>query len=159
MCVLPLQMVTMTTRSLRLALLLAVIALTSASCPSSEWKEYRDMCYRMSDDGLSWEDAKKSCPVTYPGSELASIHDEDQNAFITEHLYSYAVWIGLSRSNKSSDWIWTDGSAYNYSKWIPSTELFCRGNCALFNIFGSSLWCGDNCSQDHEYYLCQIAAS
>ena len=104
---------------LRMSLAPAIVTIATAACLSSEWKQFRDMCYWRSDYGLTWMDAERACVSTFPGSDMVSIHDLYLDAFIADDLLSgQPAWLGLHRASGSEPWVWTDGSVYNYSRWF-----------------------------------------
>ena len=151
-------------RTLHLTLLAAVITAAAASCPSSEWTQFRDICYwGRSDDVVYWYEVAHLCNTIYPGAEMVTIHDIALNAFIAEYIASrdgsrdYA-WIGLSRASSSSDWHWTDGSAVNYTVWFANDDDSVGGDCALINYGQWGMWAGFNCDTYHFYFMCQVAA-
>ena len=73
-----------------------------------------DHCYRKFDEDKTWQAANDDC-ASKNGS-LASIHSENENMFITSTL-SHQGWIGLLKVHEGGQRHWSDGSAYDYTKW------------------------------------------
>ena len=148
--------------ALRLALAAVTFTVSSATCLSSEWMEFRNMCYWKSDYRLTWTDATQVCPSMFPGSNLVSIHDLDLDAFIAEDLLGGMIaWLGLHRDSSSVPWMWTDGSTYNYSHWFGG-DPGCPDSydcCATINFRNDGDWAGIDCFGDYTYFMCQLDAS
>ena len=149
---------------LRLALLAVLITTVFSSCPSADWKQFRDMCYwGRSDDYLLWRDVADVCNSIYPGAEMVTIHDVELNGFIAEEIAGrdgskeYA-WLGLSRYNSSSRWAWTDGSAYNFSLWYNNDPDYRGEDCAFTNYVQWGMWVGYDCVSGRFYFMCQMPA-
>ena len=71
------------------------------------------------------------------GGHLASIANAAENDFVFSLIAPAAgtspgCWIGLSRSS-STDWSWSDGSAFDYTHWEPGEPN---------NAGGSEFWVG-----------------
>ena len=83
------------------------------SCPISsrgeDWIEYGDYCYLFMEQYVSLSAARLECNVRNQG-ELASVHSDEESAFIGEHIKSPTFngwwWIGLVRAPGSK---WTFG--------------------------------------------------
>ena len=150
-------------RTLHLTLLAAVITAVAADCPE-HWKSFRDMCYWGSDDRVHWTEVKEACNSAYPGSEMVTIHDHDQNIFIAEHVAvnhlggRRGAWIGLSRANSTASWTWTDGSEVDYTSWYMGDENFVGGDYGMTNYGIFSYWVGYD-STIRTFFLCQTPAT
>ena len=147
--------------TLRVLLVVAAVTIACAACPSPEWKQYGDMCYWRSDHQLSWPAAFAACPTLFPGADLVSIHDLQQDAFIAEELLGGdRAWIGLRCAGDTTPppCAWTDGTPYNYTNWYR--HLTCSVNCCgSINYVNEGDWYGFDCEHDTWYFVCQISVS
>ena len=149
--------------TLPLMMLVASVTATTATCPS-HWKQFRNTCYWMSDFGLRLGDVANVCNMFEPGSDLVSIHDIEEDAFIAEEVAIDSdgdrtnAWIGLTRINSSSPWSWTDGSPYNYSLWYKDDPDFEAGDCVVTNRGAWGTWACRDCESSLNF-MCQIAAT
>jgi hypothetical protein len=73
------------------------------SCPTSspgeDWLEFGDHCYLFAEQYVTLSEARLACNVR--GTELASVHSEEESRFIADHIKSPTFtgwwWIGLVR--------------------------------------------------------------
>ena len=130
---------------LRVTLAAAALTIVWGACLTAEWKQFRDKCYWMSNYTLTWEDATKICPSIFPGAHLVSVHDIEEDGFVSEEVTGYIhTWLGLHctgcRDYPPSGCTWSDGSAYNYSNWFGNTGRW-DGECCAFNNYGNQGAC------------------
>ena len=150
----------MATWTLRLPVLAAILTAASATCPSSQWKQYGDMCYWRSNLTMSWSEVRGVCQTTFTGSDMVSIHDLLLDAFIGEELMGgEEAWLGLHRPFDVSPWTWTDGSAYDYHHWYGGTPDWPGEACAVINYGNDGDWTGFDCYSYERLFMCQIEAS
>ena len=143
--------------SLRLVVLAAASA-AAASCPSSDWHQYRDMCYWMSNYTLNGRSVEPVCRSLTPGAESVSIHDLDLNAFIAEDL-TRGEWarLGLTRADPNSDWKWNDGSPLNFTIWHEG-EPGATDVCGSINWRDMGFWSAESCDTHYLPFVCQVNA-
>ncbi len=124
----------------------------------SEYKfyglEYNGHYYGLSQNKLSWEEAKTSCEEV--GGKLVSINTEDEQALL-ERLLGFAPsgnrWIGAYKADGL--WQWVDGEVIGYNNWDPG-EPSGNGDTAVI-YYGTNnnhdlYW--DDCSGSF-YYICE----
>ncbi|XP_040217240.1 C-type lectin domain family 2 member F-like [Rana temporaria] len=75
-----------------------------------DWILYRGKCYYLSDQIDTWTDSQDFCKSH--NSSLAIIDNEKEKNFFNL-LNSNNYWIGLSRTQDDSGWVWTDGTFYS----------------------------------------------
>ncbi|XP_076829449.1 C-type lectin lectoxin-Enh4-like isoform X2 [Brachyhypopomus gauderio] len=97
-------------------------ATCSRHCPS-DWASYGNRCFRYIANRTNWISAEKHCLKM--DANLVSIHSEHEyqviKALIRTHDPSEnPTWIGLSDCHKVTEWIWSDGTEFNYFKWNPN---------------------------------------
>ena len=148
--------------TLRVMLLAAAVTAAAAepdACPSSEWKQYEDMCYWNSNFRLQWDEVSRVCNEMFPGSTMVSIHDLDLNSFIAEDLTNYVeTWLGLRRDSSYGSWTWTDGSPFDFNNWYGGDPAWSEEGCAVTNWNGLGDWTGYSCDSHLSTFACQIAA-
>ena len=136
----------------------AVTAVAAATCLSSEWKKYGDMCYWGASFNYTWNDAQIFCPELFPGSDLVSVDGVELDAFLAEQIMNGTeAWLGLYYN--SSAWVWTDGTTSNYTNWYAGSTTCTTGCCATINYHNEGDWIGRKCATDYHPFICQIAAS
>ncbi|CAM5119923.1 unnamed protein product [Natator depressus] len=105
----------------------AVTALSPpGGCPES-WLLFRNKCYKVfgsrDEDRVMWIPARRTC-VKF-GGNLASIPNEQVQAFLTYHLKDAKTdaWIGLNDINSELHFVWADGSGVYYTNWIAGSPV------------------------------------
>ncbi|NXG70851.1 MRC1 protein, partial [Baryphthengus martii] len=90
-------------------------------CPE-DWLLFKNQCYKFFGSSYEyWHTARRICMSL--GGNLASIHNEHVQAFLTYHLkdVSNDPWIGLNDILSELNFVWTDGSAVSYTNWAPDS--------------------------------------
>ncbi|XP_072042492.1 uncharacterized protein [Amphiura filiformis] len=130
------------------------------TCPPG-WISSSEFCYFKNNDGqISFLDARTDCQER--GSELTSIHDEDEQRFLNDFVRSdnVNVWIGLTDIVTEGSWIWDDGTPYGYTNWAPQQPDNSGGieDCAHFRHGDElGLWNDLGCeSQWVSGYICKM---
>ena len=123
------------------------------------------MCYwGRSNYTLHWYEVEQACGTVYAGAEMVTIHDLDLNTFIAEHIAvnpngtRQHAWLGLHRTDSSSDWKWKDGSEVNFTEWYMNDDDYVGGDCAAINAWEWGMWAGWFCINELRFFMCQIAA-
>ena len=78
---------------------------------------YNGHKYRLSQGGMTWDQAKASCDTS--GGYLLKIETqaEDNQATVLLALTTSEVWIGLRDVNLNGAYVWTDGTATSFTHW------------------------------------------
>ncbi|NXA13712.1 MRC1 protein, partial [Sapayoa aenigma] len=90
-------------------------------CPA-DWLLFQNQCYKFFGSSYEyWTTARRTC--TSLGGNLASVHNEQEQAFLTFHLkdVSNDPWIGLNDILSELNFVWADGSAVSYTNWAPDS--------------------------------------
>ncbi|KAJ7408609.1 hypothetical protein WISP_120139 [Willisornis vidua] len=90
-------------------------------CPA-DWLLFNNQCYKFFGSSYEyWINARRTCMNL--GGDLASIHNEQVQAFLTYHLkdVSNDPWIGLNDLLSELNFVWADGSAVSYTNWAPGS--------------------------------------
>ncbi|XP_054027215.1 macrophage mannose receptor 1 [Dryobates pubescens] len=100
-------------------------------CPEN-WLFFKNKCYKFfSYAYVNWNTARRRCLDL--GGDLASIHSEQEQAFLTLQLKNVFLepWIGLNDITSELNFIWSDGSAVSYKNWAPDSPK--DGDRVLFD--------------------------
>uniref|UniRef100_A0A914Z960 C-type lectin domain-containing protein n=1 Tax=Panagrolaimus superbus TaxID=310955 RepID=A0A914Z960_9BILA len=98
---------------------------TPKKCPIS-WTSYNGFCYKVYEN-LNWLDGEDRCKIDY--AHLASVHSLEEALFIGNLAYyqninpcdwTQQAWFGLFTEDNNAHWNWTDGTPFDYSKWVPT---------------------------------------
>ncbi|TKR81428.1 hypothetical protein L596_015296 [Steinernema carpocapsae] len=82
------------------------------------WRSFEDYLYKFyTEDKKNWTDAEDWCKKR--GGNLASVHSSDEADFVAKLMEpsTEEAWIGGHRIGNSDQFDWTDGSAWDFSKW------------------------------------------
>ncbi|XP_072781570.1 macrophage mannose receptor 1 isoform X2 [Taeniopygia guttata] len=142
-------------------------------CPET-WLLFNNKCYKIfgsrEEEKLTWHSARSVCREL--GGNLASIHNNQVQAFLTFHLKDVAneTWIGLNDINSEHTYLWTDGSIFDYSNWargFPFRDKFMvvdwkyitiETDCITMtkrSVDDAGLWENTDC-QHKKSYICQM---
>ncbi|KAM9163688.1 macrophage mannose receptor 1-like isoform 1-T1 [Pangshura tecta] len=142
-------------------------------CPET-WLLFNNKCYKIfgssEAERLTWHAARNICVKL--GGNLASIHNEQVQAFLTFHLKDVMAetWIGLNDVNKEDHYLWTDGSLFDYAKWarnfpfrdryiqVDWTFITQETDCIAMmkrSVGEEGNW-GNNDCQQNKSYICQM---
>ena len=142
------------TRNLDIATPDAVCRLGYLKSPDGSW------CYRFVSTPATWRDAIDTCQED--DAWLATIHDLQENNFVTDWAAPRSVWIGLNDRHEENSWVWThpDGGDFegDYRHWAPGEP----GAEHCVQIFGKQSgyevggWDDANC-YDEIAFFCQTA--
>ncbi|XP_009084157.3 macrophage mannose receptor 1-like isoform X1 [Serinus canaria] len=90
-------------------------------CPAG-WILFKNQCYKFFGSGYDyWSTGRRVCMSL--GGDLASIPNEQVQAFLTYHLKdaSNDLWIGLNDLLSELNFVWSDGSAVSYTNWAKGS--------------------------------------
>ena len=106
-------------------------------------------CYAHVDDNLNWNQAENCCVAW--GGHLASIHSDDTNILLNGiRNQDRWTWIGLSDTADSGDYVWTDGTPFDYENFAPGQPSYLSETCFLFldTSSGAPAWNDYDCSSN-----------
>uniref|UniRef100_A0A3B1K7V9 C-type lectin domain-containing protein n=1 Tax=Astyanax mexicanus TaxID=7994 RepID=A0A3B1K7V9_ASTMX len=105
--------------------ILALIVLTltlclNHNCCQDGWLQFKSHCFKVFTTNENFKTSEENCVSA--GGHLASMHSNADNVFIKDLVWnttnSNAVtWIGARDAGQLGKWVWTDGSAFDYSIW------------------------------------------
>ncbi|XP_075775071.1 C-type lectin BfL-2-like [Pelodiscus sinensis] len=109
--------------------------INATACPRG-WGRYGDHCYGYYHDSVTWLAAEVQCENHHPGAHLASILNDAERDALGQYLSKMTsgdVWIGLHNPCKGKTWVWSDGSRFHYTTWVPNEP----------NNLGGKEYCGE----------------
>uniref|UniRef100_A0A673G3T6 Galactose-specific lectin nattectin-like n=2 Tax=Sinocyclocheilus rhinocerous TaxID=307959 RepID=A0A673G3T6_9TELE len=102
----------------RLLLLFTIYFMINAEdekCPNG-WTHFGVKCYKYFSEPFNWITAERFCQ-TYDAN-LASVHNKLDNDHLLSLVPSYTrFWVGAQDGEQEGQWIWSDGSPFNYTSW------------------------------------------
>ncbi|XP_023933559.1 macrophage mannose receptor 1-like [Lingula anatina] len=131
------------------------------ACPLEHyWRGYGDYCYKRVFGRQTWFQAWELCKNL--GGDLASFHSQRQMneaADVPQYASGYRdnFWIGLHKPTKNSSYVWTDGSALDYTNWDEGEPNDHNGleSCVELNRGQRGLWNDANC-YTLKQCICQV---
>ena len=90
-------------------------------CPP-KWTRFGSRCFIFENRHVTMGDAENHCLSL--GGNLASIHNVEEASFIRDLIQMGSgsflqTWIGCHDGIKKGQWMWTDGSRFDYQSWGP----------------------------------------
>lgn len=73
-----------------------------------------DFCYKRV-EGASFDAAQTACEGV--GGNLASVHSDDEVKLLSLLAEGDVCWLGGSDLETEGEWVWNDGSAWDYDNW------------------------------------------
>ncbi|XP_025261168.1 secretory phospholipase A2 receptor isoform X2 [Theropithecus gelada] len=129
---------------------------------SIPWIKFKSNCYSFSTvlDSMSFEAAHEFCKKE--GSNLLTIKDEAENAFLLEELFAFGssvqmVWLNAQFDDETMKWF--DGTPTDQSNWgirKPDTDYFKPHHCVALRI-PEGLWQLSPC-QEKKGFICKMKA-
>ncbi|XP_042362787.1 lactose-binding lectin l-2-like [Plectropomus leopardus] len=125
------------------------VKLQRGDCPMF-WYSFNGRCYKYIASHFAWADAELHC--VSEGANLVSIHSLDEENFVKSLIKNFDpaegyTWIGLSDIHKEGTWMWSDGSAVNFTLWDERQPDNYREyeHCVHSNYFLNLKWNDDHC--------------
>uniref|UniRef100_A0A8C2W7A8 C-type lectin domain containing 7A n=1 Tax=Chinchilla lanigera TaxID=34839 RepID=A0A8C2W7A8_CHILA len=120
-----------------IAVVLGSLGVFSSTCPPN-WIAHEKSCYLFIISQDSWYGSKRRCSQL--GSHLVKIDTLKEFDFIVGEMSSYPInsfWIGLSRNQTDSLWVWDDGSIFSYNLFeirSTATQEHATHNCVWIHM-------------------------
>ncbi|XP_072307368.1 galactose-specific lectin nattectin-like [Eucyclogobius newberryi] len=145
--------------SLAVAALLTPRAMAEGDQGCDEgWTQSGSRFFKFFSEGMTWTDAEKSCHLF--GANLPSIHSEAQNTFIVDLIFKVTgqntyTWLGGTDTVVEGKWQWSDGTAWDYTRWGPGEPNNKRGNehFLMINYRAAGLW-NSVTNSSSLFYIC-----
>ncbi|XP_073720228.1 galactose-specific lectin nattectin-like [Misgurnus anguillicaudatus] len=133
-----------------LVLLFLVFSVENAAAQGkcqNEWTPFGVQCYKFFPQSVDWVTAEKNCQSC--GANLASVHDIMENSFLASLVHAYThVWIGGHDAEVEGQWLWSDGSPFDFSNWCsgqPDNQGAIE-HCVDLNYRNDLCWNDQPCS-------------
>lgn len=120
----------------------------NVKCPNG-WTENQAYCLKAFPNQTTvktWMDASTYCQTL--GGNLPSFHINSNDSILATMLSSYRgkpFWIGFNDRDQENGYVWSDGSAVDYTNWNPGEPNDFHGyeDCVVYNPGGG--WNDQNC--------------
>jgi len=130
-----------------------VVAIPGPKCPD-QWEKNGEFCYLASDEATYWSAASDACQKQM-GSQLASIHDKNENDFLMNILSDHLYWLGGRGSSASGIWSWTDKSDFSFEYWDTGYPQLGKETCVEMRPSNGRWVDGLNCDYDRRF-ICKL---
>ncbi|XP_026113003.1 galactose-specific lectin nattectin-like [Carassius auratus] len=108
-------------------------------CPYG-WTHFGVRCYKFFSQAVNWVTAERKCQSL--DANLASVHSKIEQDFLLSLLPSTTqCWIGTHDAEQEGEWLWTDGTPFDYTYWAPGQpDNKKTENCGelTYNYYGQS---------------------
>ena len=132
----------------------------SSSCPDG-WERLEGHCYLWPPTESSWAAAEQFC--NYQDGHLASVTTEEIHMYMRYKVNIVDglgdVWVGGSDKEEGGVWTWTDGSAWNFTRWAtkpvrqPDGKRLCLG---IYHKLANDGWHDWPCHDKQRFVSCLI---
>ena len=88
------------------------------------------------------------------GGHLASVHSAQEQTFVSDLRpdKKQPVWLGGSDSAEENKWVWTDGTKFEYTNWVPG-EPNDGGNEDCLEV--GHMWNDRSCNNYMYKFICK----
>ncbi|XP_067220620.1 ladderlectin-like isoform X1 [Chanodichthys erythropterus] len=121
-------------------------------CPTG-WTIFGLRCYKHFSQPANRITAERNCQSL--GANLASVHNKLENDFLLSLLPTSSTqsWGGGHDGEQDGQWLWSDGTAYDYTKWCSGepNNHHRPENCLEINNSHNRCWNDVPCSYSKNY--------
>ncbi|XP_073670710.1 ladderlectin-like [Paramisgurnus dabryanus] len=132
-----------------LVLLFLVFSVENAAaqnkCPHG-WTPFGLQCYKFFPQLVNWTTSEKNCQSI--DSNLASVRNTVDNNFLLSLVSADTqAWIGGHDGEIEGQWLWSDGSQFDFSNWCPKEPNNKGGteHCLEINHTTNRCWNDESC--------------
>ncbi|XP_066574691.1 C-type lectin mannose-binding isoform [Amia ocellicauda] len=122
------------------------------------WYSIGSLCAKYEGTPLNYSEAEFACRKSVLGGHLVSVHNNEANVnvlcLVTKYNQtSQRVWLGAFELFRTTKFVWTDGSDWNYSNWLPGQPDNTANveDCVEMNWKNTGKWNDDRCSAQKSY--------
>uniref|UniRef100_A0A8C1S6Z5 C-type lectin domain-containing protein n=1 Tax=Cyprinus carpio TaxID=7962 RepID=A0A8C1S6Z5_CYPCA len=115
------------------------------------WTNFGVRCYKLFSQKVNWVTAERKCQSL--DANLVSVHNKIEHDFLLSLLPSSDAqcWFGLHDAEQEGEWLWTDGTPFDYTHWAPGQpDNLQSENCGEFN-YNNNRWNDANCLTTRGY--------
>ncbi|XP_073724610.1 galactose-specific lectin nattectin [Misgurnus anguillicaudatus] len=137
-----------------LVLLFLVFSVESAAaqdCPHG-WTPFGVQCYKFFSQSVNWARAEKNCQSV--NANLVSVHNTVEHNFLLYVSADTRSWIGGHDGEIEGQWLWTDGSQFDFTTWCSGSPDNNDGDpehCLEINFSTNLCWNDTPCSYTKRY--------
>ncbi|XP_056321503.1 galactose-specific lectin nattectin-like [Danio aesculapii] len=119
-------------------------------CPYG-WTNFGVRCYKFFSESVNWVTAERNCERL--GAKLASSTNKAENDFLLSLVPSNThTWIGSHDAEQEGQWLWNDGSAFDYTNWCSGQpDNSGVENCLEISFTSNHCWNDVSCSTSSSY--------
>ncbi|XP_056615920.1 type-2 ice-structuring protein-like [Triplophysa dalaica] len=136
-----------------LVLLFLVFSVENAAAEdcSFGWTPFGVECFKFFPQGVDWVGAEKNCQLL--DANLASVRSKAQNEFLLSLVTVKAqVWIGGHGGEVEEQWLWADGSPFDYTNWCnEQPDHKASEHCLEINYTDKRCWKDQTCTASYGY--------
>ncbi|XP_018610475.2 C-type lectin lectoxin-Thr1-like [Scleropages formosus] len=129
-----------------------------------DWYQISSFCVKYFSTPANFSDAEFSCRSKAPGGHLVSVHNDQANTNLLCLVMKYnytnpRVWLGALELFTSNQFIWTDGSEWNFQFWVPGQpdNTANQEDCVEMNWKNTGHWNDDRCHVKKSY-MCSFSS-
>ncbi|XP_056615804.1 ladderlectin-like [Triplophysa dalaica] len=142
-----------------LVLLFLVFSVENAAAEecSFGWTPFGVECFKFFPQTVNWVRAEKNCQSL--DANLVSVRSKAQNEFLLSLVtVNTRVWIGGHDGEMEQQWLWTDGSPFDYTNWCKTEPNNEKGteHCLDINWSDNHCWNDVPCTMPMGYICAQI---
>ncbi|XP_051997795.1 ladderlectin-like [Xyrauchen texanus] len=107
-------------------------------CPFG-WTPFGKKCYKFFSPQVDWITAEKNCQSR--DSNLAPVRSQVENEFLLSLVpVSARCWIGGHDGVKDGQWLWSDGTTFDYTNWCSNEPSGGTATCLEINWTNKRCW-------------------
>ncbi|XP_061828609.1 ladderlectin-like isoform X1 [Nerophis lumbriciformis] len=129
----------------------------SGYCPK-DWTQLNDRCYIYLDYPSTFAAAERTCKILH--ANLVSIRSRTENAVVLQLIRNandgdlIDTWTGLHDTIEEDDFIWTDGTEFDFEDFADGEPNSLGGNEDCVDIEGDDGQWHDNECSDESPFIC-----
>ncbi|XP_010889924.2 C-type lectin lectoxin-Thr1-like [Esox lucius] len=132
----------------------------------SDWYRVGSTCVKYFKTPLNFSMAEMECRSAAPSGHLVSVHNcmvnSDVLCLVKKHNpQNLRFWLGGFELFQSGQYMWTDGSKWDFEEWTPGEPISRwknREDCVEMNWSHVGKWNDDTCSKK-KGYMCAFKRS
>ncbi|XP_073710910.1 ladderlectin-like [Misgurnus anguillicaudatus] len=122
------------------------------------WTPFGVECYKFFPNSVNWPTAEKNCEAL--DANLASVRNKVLNDFLLSLIPAgtqSGTWIAGQDGEVDGQWLWSDGSEFDYVNWCANEPNNAGGpeNCIVINVGSNHCWNDMACSLTTSYICAQ----